>query len=103
MPAPYTFHIVQSDVENHVTRFEAIGTLAPGVNGGFFALRRDIFDVLQDDEDLVAEPFERLIAKRELLGVPYDGFWQSMDTFKDRMNLEELLGRDNAPWQVWDR
>ena len=100
VPAPYTFHIVQSDVENHVTRFEAIGTSHLRVNGGFFALRREIFNVLQENEDLVAEPFERLIAKRELLGVPYDGFWRSMDTFKDRMNLEELWGREKAPWKV---
>ncbi|MFL5303784.1 MAG: sugar phosphate nucleotidyltransferase [Polyangia bacterium] len=103
VPAPYTFHIVQSDVENHVTRLEAIGTSHLRVNGGFFALRREIFNVLQENEDLVSEPFERLIAKRELLGVPYDGFWRSMDTFKDRMNLEELWGREKAPWKVWNR
>ena len=66
-------------------------------------LRREIFNVLQENEDLVSEPFERLIAKRELLGVPYDGFWRSMDTFKDRMNLEELWGREKAPWKVWNR
>ena len=53
------------------------------MNGGFFALKTSIFDVPHEAEDLVLEPFDRLIAKRELFPVPHDGFWRNMDTFKD--------------------
>ena len=44
------------------------------------------------------EPFDRLIARRELLAVPFDGFWRNMDTFKDRQDLEELWNQGSPPW-----
>jgi glucose-1-phosphate cytidylyltransferase len=102
VPAPHTFHIVRSDPDQHVTKLEAIGSSQLRVNGGFFALRQEIFSVLHENEELVEAPFGRLIAKRDLLGVPHDGFWRSMDTFKDRQNLEELWGQGKAPWKVWE-
>ena len=49
------------------------------------------------------EPFRRLIAKGKLRAHPYDGFWASMDTFKDKQRFEDLLARGQAPWQVWKR
>ena len=52
------------------------------INAGFFVLRREIFDYMRPGEELVLEPFERLIAS-SLLAYPYDGFWRAMDTFKD--------------------
>ena len=68
---------------------------------GFFAFRREIFDYMNEGEELVVEPFERLIAKRELLTVAYDGFWRNMDTFKDKMQLDEMVAQGHVPWQVW--
>jgi glucose-1-phosphate cytidylyltransferase len=68
------------------------------INGGFFAFKREIFDHLREGEDLVLEPFDRLIARRELLAVPFDGFWRNMDTFKDRQDLEELWNQGAPPW-----
>ncbi len=47
------------------------------------------------------EPFHRLIEKSKLRAYPYDGFWASMDTFKDKQRFEDLLARGHAPWQVW--
>jgi len=99
--APHTFHIVHADAEQHVTKLEAVGRSIVRVNGGFFAFRQPIFDALHEGEDLVIEPFDRLMAKRELLAVPHDGFWRNMDTFKDRQDLEELWGAAKAPWKVW--
>ena len=51
-------------------------------------------------EELVREPFQRLIDKQALLAYKYNGFWQCMDTFKDKQHLEEL-NHDAAPWKVW--
>ena len=45
----------------------------------------------------------RMIAKKQLMAVAYDGFWRSMDTFKDKMQLDDLLTRGRGPWQVWQR
>jgi glucose-1-phosphate cytidylyltransferase len=101
--APHTFHIVHADADQHVTKLEAVGRSVVRVNGGFFALRQSVFDVLHEGEDLVIEPFDRLMAKRELLAVPHDGFWRNMDTFKDRQDLEELWTQGKAPWKIWSK
>jgi len=71
------------------------------INGGFFLFKRDVFRYIRDGEDLVAEPFQRLMAENQLLAYPYDGFLQCMDTFKDKQRLDDLYMRGNPPWQVW--
>jgi glucose-1-phosphate cytidylyltransferase len=101
VPVPHTFHMVHADAEQHATKLEAVTDSAVRINGGFFVLRKEIFDVLRVNEELVVQPFERLMAQRQLLAVPYSGFWRSMDTFKDKMQLDELLTRGRGPWQVW--
>ncbi|HEX6906054.1 MAG TPA: sugar phosphate nucleotidyltransferase [Terriglobales bacterium] len=73
------------------------------INGGYFVFKRSIFDYIEDGEDLVQEPFRRLIAREELAGYSYDGFWKSMDTFKEKQELDELYSKGMAPWQVWKR
>jgi glucose-1-phosphate cytidylyltransferase len=101
VPAPHTFHIIQTDADHNVQRLEHVSHSPVRINGGFFVLRREIFDYLRPGEELVIEPFARLIEKGALMSLPYDGFWQSMDTFKDKMQLDEMLERDDAPWRVW--
>lgn len=96
--APHTFHIVKADAEDHVEKMEAVGRSVVRINGGFFAFKQEIFDHLREGEDLVLEPFDRLMAKRELLAFPFDGFWRNMDTFKDRQDLEELWSQGQPPW-----
>jgi len=71
------------------------------INGGFFALRKDIFQYIRPGDELVREPFQRLIEERALLSYKYTGFWQCMDTFKDKQHLEEL-NQTSAPWKVWN-
>ena len=102
VPAPHTFHIVHSDEDHFVTRLEHVGTSPVRINAGYFALRREIFDFMNPGEELVIEPFERLIGKKELVAVPYDGFWQNMDTFKDKIQLDEMVAKGHVPWQVWN-
>jgi glucose-1-phosphate cytidylyltransferase len=72
------------------------------INGGFFVMREEVFAYIQPGEELVREPFERLIQKRALLTYKNPGFWQCMDTFKDKQHLEELE-QNGAPWKVWER
>jgi NDP-sugar pyrophosphorylase family protein len=71
------------------------------VNGGFFLFRRQIFDFMRPGEELVQEPFARLIDADELLTYQHDGFTASMDTFKDKQHFDELYSKGKAPWEVW--
>jgi len=73
------------------------------MNGGFFAFRREIFDCLHDGEDLVEEPFHRLIARRQLMTHRHLGFSACMDTFKDKHAFDEMNRRGDLPWEVWRR
>jgi glucose-1-phosphate cytidylyltransferase len=96
-----SYHLVSLEEDNIVSRIHAIGNGSVRINGGFFIFRKKMFDYLKRDEELVAEPFQRLVEDKQLIGYPYDGFWASMDTFKDKQHLEELdLGC--APWKVWN-
>jgi glucose-1-phosphate cytidylyltransferase len=72
------------------------------INGGFFALRNEIFDYIHPGDELVREPFQRLIDKNSLMAYKYTGFWQCMDTFKDKQRLEDL-NHAAAPWKVWQQ
>jgi glucose-1-phosphate cytidylyltransferase len=103
VPAPHTFHLVRADPDNNVTKLELVAQSFVRINGGFFVLRREIFDYMRPGEELVVEPFERLIEKRALIAVPYDGFWRNMDTFKDKMQLDQLATQPTVPWEVWRR
>ena len=71
------------------------------INAGFFVLRREVFDYMRPGEELVREPFERLIAEHRLLAYPYDGFWRAMDTFKDKLELDRIVAAGDPPWEVW--
>jgi glucose-1-phosphate cytidylyltransferase len=99
--APHTFHIVHADEHNQVTRLEHVARSPLRINGGYFALRQEIFEVMNPGEELVLEPFVRLIEGKRLMAVPYDGFWQNMDTFKDKLQLDEMVAKGQAPWRVW--
>jgi glucose-1-phosphate cytidylyltransferase len=86
---------------NLVTDIHAIDNGSIRINGGFFIFKNQVFDHIREKEELVMEPFQRLIEKRELIGYRYDGFWASMDTFKDKQHLETLCSDGVAPWEVW--
>jgi glucose-1-phosphate cytidylyltransferase len=86
---------------NLVTDIHAIDNGSIRINGGFFIFKNQVFDHIREKEELVMEPFQRLIEKRELIGYQYDGFWASMDTFKDKQHLETLCSDGVAPWEVW--
>jgi glucose-1-phosphate cytidylyltransferase len=95
-----SFDIVRVNSEKLVTDISALTSTDIWINGGFFVMRNEIFRYIQPGEELVREPFQRLIEKRALLSYKCTGFWQCMDTFKDKQRLEEL-NQGGAPWKVW--
>lgn len=99
-----SYHTValEQGADSLVSGIRAISETDLRINGGFFIFKKKIFDYLRDREELVAEPFQRLVAERQLIGYPYEGFWASMDTFKDRQHLESLYAGGRAPWKVWN-
>ena len=72
------------------------------INGGYFVFRNDIFNYMKDGEELLYEPFQRLVEQEQLLAYKYDGFYACMDTFKDKQMLDDLYASGVAPWQVWN-
>lgn len=101
VPPTQTFHLVEMDEDNNVTRINHAGTSNTWINGGYFVFSKRIFDYMEPGEDLVDEPFQRLIADRELITIPHRGFWACMDTFKERQQLEDLWSKGDAPWHIW--
>jgi glucose-1-phosphate cytidylyltransferase len=97
-----SYHVVTSDPTGRVTAIDDISRTRIRINGGYFILKREIFDYLQDGEELVSEPFHRLLKEGRLTAYEYDDFWMAMDTFKDRQLLEEIFARGNAPWELWN-
>jgi glucose-1-phosphate cytidylyltransferase len=71
-------------------------------NGGYFLLRREIFDYLGENEDLVEDAILRLVPRQKVLAYPYKGYWSPADTVKERAQLEEMYHRGHCPWMVWD-
>lgn len=71
------------------------------INGGYFIFKKEIFNYMQEGEELVREPFRRLVNEKQLLAYQHDGFWACMDTFKDKQHLDDLYAKGKAPWQVW--
>ena len=73
------------------------------INGGFFVFEPEVFDYLEaDDTELEGAPLERLAADGELSAYRHDGFWQCMDTLRDKLRLEAMWESRRAPWKVWD-
>jgi glucose-1-phosphate cytidylyltransferase len=73
------------------------------INGGYFVLRSQIFDYIREGEELVEQPFARLVQEKKLLTQQWQGFWQCMDTFKDKITFDRLEARGNCPWMVWNK
>ena len=98
-----SYHGVQSDDGGIVTGFGQMREADFLINAGFFCFRSDIFDYVSEGEELVEAPFQRLIAKRQLGVYRYKGFWQAMDTFKDKITFDRMEGRGECPWMIWKR
>jgi len=72
------------------------------INGGFFVFEPGVFDYLDGDESLLErDPLEKLAADNQLMAFRHEGFWQPMDTLREKQLLESLWSRGQAPWKVW--
>lgn len=96
-------HYVETKADGTVTGLRPGGLADHWINGGYFIFRRSIFDYIEAGEELVEAPFSRLVAKGLLWTTRYEGFWQSMDTFKDKIKLDRMWGQRDTPWQLWDK
>lgn len=99
--SPLSFHTVSTNAAGVVTSVGTMKASGVRIDGGFFAFRREILDHIRDGEELIEQTFERLIAKRAVAAWPHDGFWQAMDTFKDKINFDRMEAQGNCPWMVW--
>ncbi len=73
------------------------------INGGFFILEPEVIDYISDDLTVwEREPLERLADAKQLAAYRHRGFWQPMDTLRDKHLLEDLWRQDNPPWRVWE-
>lgn len=95
---PLTFHLVEFDPDGQVKRLRASGDSDIWINAGFFVFRNRIFDYIKEGEELVNEPFRRLIEDGELIAYRHTGFFRPMDTLKDKQILEEMVERGEMPW-----
>jgi glucose-1-phosphate cytidylyltransferase len=100
---PQSFHAIHAPVGSGIV--DAIGPVTEAelwINGGFFALSNRIFDYMKPGDELVDQPFQRLVAEQKLSVVRHRGFWQSMDTLKDKISFDRMYARGKAPWEVWN-
>src|SRR5882672_6378455 len=95
-----SFHVVSLNSDASVTSIESVKKTDILINAGFFAFRRKIFEYIKPGEELVVEPFQRLIAASQLIGYRSDQFW-CMDTFKEHQELTDIYNAGSAPWEVW--
>jgi glucose-1-phosphate cytidylyltransferase len=98
----YSFHLVQADHDDFVDSVVDTTHSDLRINGGYFVFQQEIFDYIEPGEDLVEEPFARLIEARRLFANKYDGFWAPMDTLKDQQRLEQMVESGNGPWKLWE-
>ena len=100
---PSRFGVLDIQTHHRVASFEEKPKCESGmINGGFFVLAPKVLDLLQDDSTVWEHgPLATLAASGQLSAYPHHGFWQPMDTLRDKHLLEQLWAGGQAPWKVW--
>jgi len=96
-----TMHVLELDDGSRVLGLSSLSDSGMMINGGFMVLNQAIFDVIEPGEELIEEPFGRLIAQGKLSAYRHSGHWMPIDTFKERQEAEELWEHDRAWWAPW--
>jgi len=96
-----SYHIAETNTDGLVTGIKEFTQSGIRINAGMFVLKRDIFRYMRPGEELVVEPFRRLVEDRQLAAYEYDGFFAAMDTFKDKQQLDDLYEGGRPPWEIW--
>ena len=101
VPTSQSYHGVTADENGIVSAFGRMRDTNFLINAGFFCMHKEIFKYIKEGEELVEAPFQRLIAERKLSVFRYEGFWKTMDTFKEKIEYDRMEGRGDCPWMVW--
>ncbi|MDH3202971.1 MAG: sugar phosphate nucleotidyltransferase [Myxococcales bacterium] len=100
-PSHQSFHTVHAGNDGLVTQIEPMASADLWINGGYMVLRREVFDYMRPGEELVEQPFERMLAEKKLFTLKYEGFWKAMDTFKDKVAFDQMDASGDRPWEIW--
>jgi glucose-1-phosphate cytidylyltransferase len=95
---PVEYHLVHADADGVVQAVNPFRDADVWINGGYFVFKPEIFDVIEPGDELVDAPFARLIEQRALLAYRYEGFWEAMDTIKDKQKLDAIAETGQIPW-----
>lgn len=98
------FGVLDLTDNNEVTAFREKSDIDSGwINAGFMVLEPKVLDFVKDDTIMFEnEPMEKLASDGQLMCYKHNGFWQCMDTLRDKEKLEELWNKNKAPWKVWE-
>jgi len=96
----FSLHLVDMEASGKVNGLRATKDADLWINGGFFIFRSEIFDYLEDGDELVEAPFRRLIEADQLLAFKHEGFWRPMDTLKDKEVLEDMVEQGSMRWRL---
>jgi glucose-1-phosphate cytidylyltransferase len=102
VPPQSSHHAVDVGHDGVVTRVTPMRDLGHWENGGYFLFRPEIFDELNEDEDLVEDALVRLVRRGRVMAYQYKGYWSPADTVKERILLDERYHRSDCPWMIWD-
>lgn len=97
-----SFHSVSLDDDGRVQTIREIAKTDTWMNGGFFVFDHSFFDYLGEGEELVEQPFQRLIRQGKLCSMKHEGFWGCMDTYKEKQMLDDMYDQGDTPWAMWD-
>jgi glucose-1-phosphate cytidylyltransferase len=102
VPPQSSHHVVEVGENGLITGVTPVRDLLQWENGGYFVLRPEVFDHLNEGEDLVENAIVRLVPQGKVIAYPWKGYWSPADTVKERANMEEMYYRGNCPWMIWD-
>ena len=103
VPPQSSHHVVDIADDGLITQVTPMRDLRQWENGGYFVLRPEIFNHLNEGEDLVEDAImRRLVPQRRVIAYPYKGYWSPADTVKERAQLDEMYHQGDCPWMIWD-
>lgn len=97
----YSWHAVSVAEDGRVIDLIDADKTNVWINGGYLIFRREALDYFDAGDDIVPTVFRKLANEQKLLTYRHNGFWACMDTFKEKMTLDDLDAKGRAPWQVW--
>ncbi len=96
-----SFHAVSADEQGRVRHIQEVAECGVWMNGGYFVFNHEIFAYLHEGEELVEEPFHRLIQAGRLSTLRHEGFWCCLDTYKEKQTLDDMYACGKSPWELW--